>query len=75
MASNASLELIAAAFSAMIGVEVVTPQRAAQLGLPKLSIHQIFRATYIMRPIENTSELSLVHELSSISPTISPLWK
>ena len=55
MASNANLELIAAAFSAMIGVEVVTPQRAAQLGLPKLSIHQIFRATYIMRPIENAN--------------------
>ena len=55
MASNATLELIAAAFSAMIGVEVVPPHRAAQLGLPKLSIHQLFRATYIMRPIENAN--------------------
>ena len=55
MANNATLELIAVAFSAMIGVEVVTPQRGALLGLPKLSIHQLFRATYIMRPIENAN--------------------
>ncbi len=43
-------ELLAAAFTAMLGVEVVSPARGAALGLPKLSVHQLFRATYIMRP-------------------------
>lgn len=46
----ANLELLAAAFTSMLGVEVVSPARGAALGLPKLSIHQLFRATYIMRP-------------------------
>ena len=46
----ADLELLAAAFTAMLGVEVVSPAQGAALGLPKLSIHQLFRATYIMRP-------------------------
>ncbi len=43
-------ELLAAAFTAMLGVEVVSPARGAALGIPKLSVHQLFRATYIMRP-------------------------
>ncbi len=43
-------ELLAAAFTAMLGVEVVSPAKGAALGLPKLSVHQLFRATYIMRP-------------------------
>ena len=52
---SGSLELLAAAFSAILGVEVVTPERGAQLGLPKISIHHLFRATYVMRPLENAS--------------------
>ena len=52
--SNETLELIAAAFSAMIGVEVAAPHQVAALGLQlqELSVHQLFRATYIMRPID-----------------------
>ena len=55
--SNETLELIAAAFSAMIGVEVAAPHQAAALGLQlqELSVHQLFRATYIMRPIDSHS--------------------
>ena len=46
------MDLLAAAFSAMLGVEVVTPERAQsqQRDLPKVSVHQLFRATYVMRP-------------------------
>ena len=46
-------DLLAAAFSAMLGVEVKAPEKAAQAGqgdLPKVSVHQLFRATYVMRP-------------------------
>lgn len=51
----ANHDLLAAAFTAMLGVEVVSPARGASLGLalPKVSIHQLFRATYIMRPPES----------------------
>lgn len=48
-----NLELLAAAFSAILGVEVVTPQVGAQLGLPKLSIYELFHCTYVMRPVES----------------------
>lgn len=41
-------DLLAAAFSAMLGVEVVAPQ--SDRHLPKVSVHQLFRATYVMRP-------------------------
>lgn len=51
--SLGSLDLLAAAFTAMLGVEVVTPEVGAQLGIPKLSIHHLFRATYIMRPLQS----------------------
>ena len=43
-------DLLAAAFSALLGVEVVSPAKAALLGqhnLPAYSIHQLFRATHI----------------------------
>lgn len=45
-------EMLAAAFSAMLGVEVLAPEKAAQSGreVPKISVHQLFRATYVMRP-------------------------
>ena len=46
----ASLDLLAAGFSAILGVEVVPPERGA--GLPKMSIHQLFHHTYIMRPLQ-----------------------
>ena len=46
-------ELLAAAFTAMLGVEVVSPAKGAALGIPKLSVHQLFRATYVMRPPES----------------------
>lgn len=46
-----NLQLLAAGFSAILGVEVVTPDQGA--GLPKLSINQLFRCTYIMRPMES----------------------
>lgn len=48
-----NLELLAAAFSAILGVEVVTPEVGAKLGLPKLSIYELFHCTYVMRPIES----------------------
>lgn len=48
------MELLAAAFSAMLGTEVLVPSKVAQAGqsdLPKVSVHQLFRATqYVMRP-------------------------
>ena len=47
------MDLLAASFSAMLGVEVVTPEQAQsqQRDLPKVSVHQLFRATYgVMRP-------------------------
>ena len=46
------MDLLATAFSAMLGVEVVTPEQAQiqQRDLPKVSVHQLFRATYVMRP-------------------------
>ena len=46
-----SLELLAAGFSAILGVEVVTPDKGS--GLPKLSIYDLFHHTYIMRPLES----------------------
>ena len=46
-------ELLAAAFTAMLGVEVVSPAKGAALDIPKLSVHQLFRATYVMRPPES----------------------
>ena len=47
------MELLAAAFSAMLGVEVITPRQAQssqRAELPTVSVHQLFRATYVMRP-------------------------
>ena len=50
-----SLELLAAAFSAMLEVEVVTPEVGAQLGITqKVSVHELFQPTYVMRSLENT---------------------
>ena len=46
-----NLELLAAGFSAILGVEVVTPDKGA--GLPKLSIYDLFHHTYIMRPLDS----------------------
>lgn len=46
----AHADLLAAAFSSLLGVEVVSPAKAALLGqhnLPEYSIHQLFRATHI----------------------------
>jgi hypothetical protein len=46
----AHVDLLAAAFSALLGVEVVSPTKAVALGqhdLPAYSIHQLFRATHI----------------------------
>ena len=49
------MELLAAAFSAMLGTEVVVPDKVPQAeslsDLPKVSVHQLFRATQtVMRP-------------------------
>ena len=49
------MELLAAAFSAMLGTEVVVPDKVPEAkdlsDLPKISVHQLFRATqYVMRP-------------------------
>lgn len=46
------MELIAAAFSAMLGTEVVVPDSVPESAdLPKASVHQLFRATEgVMRP-------------------------
>ena len=46
-----NLELLAAGFSAILGVKVVTPDKGA--GLPKLSIYDLFHHTYIMRPLDS----------------------
>ena len=53
-------DLLAAAFSAMLGVEVMAPEKAVQNGqsdLPKASVHQLFRATYVMRPRMAAAEM------------------
>ena len=49
----AHLDLLAAAFSAMLGVNVVSPAKGASLqalghSLHKLTVHELFRATHIM---------------------------
>ena len=45
------VHLLAAGFSAILGVEVVPPDRGAHL--PKLSIHSLFQLTYIPVPLES----------------------
>ena len=55
------LQLLAAGFSAILGVKVVTSDKGTDL--PKLSINELFRSTYIMRPIEhiNAHEMFDIH--------------
>ena len=50
-----SLEVLAAGFSAILGVEVVTPDKDAAAGLPAVSIYDLFHHTYIMRPLESAN--------------------
>ena len=45
------LHLLAAGFSAILGVEVVHPDLGRDL--PKLSVHSLFRLTYIPMPLES----------------------
>ena len=45
------LDLLAAGFSAILGVEVVPPEKGPHL--PKLSIHNLFHLTYIPIPLES----------------------
>ena len=66
--SEYDLELLAAGFSAILGVEVVItgavqPQAAAALygggvvtnSLPKISIHDVFHLTYVPIPLESVN--------------------
>ena len=65
------LQLLAAGFSAILGVEVVTPDQG--VGLPKLSINHLFRCTYIMRPIESVDpgEVFEIHVKTLTGTTIT----
>ena len=55
------VHLLAAGFSAILGVEVVHPDRGSHL--PKLSIHDLFQLTYIPWPLQNVNpgELFDIH--------------